>query len=158
MASTSQGYRSISDIGVSHVCATAKAQLGDRQFHLGNEYVYVYNAGNSAISPGFGLTCSAVTGYSVTISSTSGVDLCAGYVKNATAATADYFWALVAGFATVEADADTGLAAADQVVLGADGVSTRVTGATGYKAAPHGRMMTATASAGSSIALVRCFL
>jgi len=50
------------------------------------------------------------------------------------------------------------LAVGDQIVLGTNGVSTRVTGATGYKAAPHGRMQFATGSAGTEVAHVSCFL
>jgi len=94
MSSNSNGYRAISDIGPSNVCSTAKAQLGDRLFQGGNEYVYLYNSSNSQISQGLGVILTATSGYSVTASSITGVDNCAGYNANATAATADYFWGL----------------------------------------------------------------
>lgn len=155
MSSNSYGYKEINNVPVSNVCATAKTTLGDRTIFKGNEYVYVYNGGNSQISPTFGAVVSAASGYTVTVSSTAG-DVCAGYVVNATLTTGDYGWLLIRGFATVEATANTALAADVNVILGVDGVSTA------YDAASlspvHGKMQFATASGGSAMAHVNCFL
>lgn len=155
MSSNSNGYKEISNVPVSQICATAQAQLGDRIIRGGVEYVYVYNAGNSQISKTFGAVCSGVSGYSVTVSSTAG-DVAAGYAANATFATADYGWLAVRGFVNIEATANTGLTAGDSVILGVDGVSTA------YDAAStspiNGKMQFTTASGGSGVALVNCFL
>ena len=160
MSSQSFGYRQISDIGPSHVCSTAKAALGDRQWWKGDEYVYVYNDGSTQISPGLGCVLTGLSGYSVTVSSVTEVNECAGIVKHATLTTGDYGWVLTRGFVAVEADADTGLAAADRIVMGDNGVSTRVTGATALvqQQRIHGIMMDATGSGGSALAHVHCFL
>jgi len=159
MSSNSYGYQSISPIGVSHVCATAKAQLGDRKWVKGNEYVYVYNAGGEEIYPGYGVCYSAVSGYSVTVSSVTEVNECAGVVANVTFATADYGWILVNGFVKVEAPASDILAVGDRIQMGTDGVHAPVTTATALVAVNriHGYMLDATASAGSALAHVKCY-
>lgn len=160
MSSNSYGKRSISNIGPSHICATARAELGDRIEWKGDEYVYVQNVGNSEISPGFGVVLSAVSGYSVTISSVTEINECAGVVKNATFATADFGWILVNGFVAVEANTTDSLAVGDRIVMGTDGVHSAVTTATALVAVQriHGYMLDGTATAGSALAHVKCYL
>ncbi len=160
MSSESYGQRAISDIGPSHVCATAKAGLGDRITWKGDDYVYVYNAGNSQISPGYGAVLSAVSGYSVTVSSVTEINECACIVKNATATTGDYFWGLTRGFVAVEANTTDSLAVGDRIVMGTNGVHSASTTATALVANQriHGYMLDGTATAGSALAHVKCFL
>lgn len=160
MSSQSFGYKQTNDTPVSQVCATALSVLGDRIHWKGDEYVYVYNDGNSEISPGFGVVLSAVSGYSVTVSSVTEINECAGVVKNATFTTADYGWVVVNGFVAVEAPAGDSLAVGDRIVMGTDGVSAPVTTATALVAQQriHGYMLDGTASAGSALAHVKCFL
>lgn len=113
------------------------------------EYVFVYNAGNSQISPTYGAVLSAVTGYSVTISSVAG-DLLAGVCKNATIATGEYGWLVTKGFAVVEMNADYSAAAGNIMALAADGEFDIKSGAV----PSLGKAMEAIASAGSGSAYI----
>lgn len=83
------------------------------------EYIYVYNTGNSQISVGYGAVCSAVTGYSVTVSSLTHTDVPIGVCKHTTLTTGTYGWLLRRGFG--KAHALSALVAADLVCLGVDG-------------------------------------
>ena len=115
------------------------------------EYVFVYNAGNSQISPTYGAVLSAVTGYSVTVSSVAG-DLLAGVCKNATIAAGEYGWLVTKGFATVEMAADYSAAAGSKLALAADGEFDIVSGA---GVPTLGKVMEATASGASGSAYIR---
>lgn len=88
--------------GVSAVTATPGSkdpQLGSRCNFAGNLYVYAYNAGNSEAYPGIAMTpVAAATEYSCTISTTAGLDVPLGVVRNATMATGTYGWLLTKGF------------------------------------------------------------
>lgn len=86
------------------------------------EYIFVYNAGNSQISVGYGAVVSAVTGYSVTVSSLTGIDFPIGVCKHATLTTGTYGWLMKKGFSNFKATPDSGTTAGDRLVLGADGV------------------------------------
>lgn len=83
------------------------------------EYIFVYNDGNSQITVGAGAVCSAVTGYSVTVSSVTHTDFAIGVCKHATLTTNTYGWLLKKGFS--QALAGSALVAADLVCLGVDG-------------------------------------
>lgn len=143
---------------ISNVTATLGANspaLGARVLHEGNEYCYVYNAGNSQISPGYACVLSSVSGYSVTVSSTTMVDVAFGVVKHSTLTTATYGWVLTKGFCDLKTIANSSVAAGDPVTLGGDGVSVpAITTMTGQV---HGKAVEATASAGVFVAYVRCF-
>lgn len=97
------------------------------------EYQFVYNAGNSQIPPSYGCVLSAVTGYSVTISSTSGKK-CFGIVKHATLTTGAYGWVLKKGFCQVEMGTNLSMAANGIGVLDADGVFEQKSISTGFPA------------------------
>jgi hypothetical protein len=148
-----QGLDPIAFESVSAVTATPSIDVGVRRVYNGEEYVYVYNNGGAQASPGFGLVVSALSGYSVTVSSTSG-QFAVGFVKHATLTTATYGWALVRGFldGMTNGMASTALAAGDALQIAADGKVCK--GETGpYIAAA----MKATASAGTMSAFIRCF-
>lgn len=83
------------------------------------EYIFVYNTGNSQISVGNGAVVSAVTGYSVTVSSLTHTDVPVGVCKHATLTTNTYGWLLRQGFGP--AKAGSALVAGDLVCLGVDG-------------------------------------
>jgi hypothetical protein len=82
-------------------------------------YIFVYNTGGEQISVGKGATVSAVTGYSVTVSSVTHTDYAVGVCKHATLTTGTYGWLLQRGFG--KAYALSALVAGDQVCLGTDG-------------------------------------
>jgi len=136
---------------VSMVTATPGAndpKVGD-VFDTGDEkYVYVYNAGGSTIAVGHGAILSAVTGYSVTVSST--VSLMAGGVgvcKHTAIPTAEYGYLMTRGFCSYEAGANVALGEA--LSLAADGVWVNSSGITGNV---YGKAMVATDSGGSASA------
>jgi hypothetical protein len=81
--------------GVSQVTATLGSndpQVGDRCEEGGNSYVFVYNNGTSQISPGYGATVTAATGYSCPVSTITATDWVIGVCKNATITTNTYGW------------------------------------------------------------------
>jgi len=157
MSSKSYGYQSVGAVAVSNVCATAKAALGDRKFWQGNEYVYVYNAGGEQISPGLGCCYSAVSGYSVTVSSVTEVNECAGIVHTNTLTTDTYGYILVKGFALVEMV--NGGTIGDRLMIGTDGAQITVVGGTATVAEPrmHGIVLDTIASGASGLAKVNCY-
>jgi len=138
--------------GVSMVTKTLGVndpEVGTRLRYGDEDYVFVYNAGNSQISPGYGAILSAVTGYSVTVSSTTSVDLCVGVVKHATLTTETYGWLLTKGFGKVVDQVGNGIAAGNLVILAADGTVVAKTISTGFVGPVLGKTMGAIASASS---------
>ena len=110
--------------GISMTTATLGAndpQVGDRCSEGGLDYVFVYNNGNSAASPGLGMIATAAAGYSLTISSVVDQDVCIGVVKNATIATNAYGWIATRGFLTVTFGATTSGAVGAYLEIGTDG-------------------------------------
>jgi len=81
-------------------------------------------------------------------------------VKNATLTTGDYGWLVVNGFVAVEANTTDSLAVGDRIVMGTDGVHSASTTATALVANQriHGYMLDGTATAGSALDHVKCFL
>ncbi len=109
---------------VSMVTATMgrnDAEVGTIRQEGDEKYIFVYNTGNSQISVGNAAVLSAVTGYSVTVSSTSGEDIGVGVVKHATLTTGTYGWLLVRGFGSAKMGANFSCATGECLVLGADG-------------------------------------
>jgi hypothetical protein len=90
--------------GVSACTQTPSVALGSRRTHLGEEYVYCYNAGGAQASVQLGVKfATGASGYSIAQTSVTDVyNPCVGVVKHATMATADYGWVLVKGFASVK--------------------------------------------------------
>jgi hypothetical protein len=123
-------------------------ELGTRTTEGADEYVFVYNAGNSQISVGNGAVITATTGYSCTVSSLVGVDLPIGVCKHATLTTGTYGWLLTRGFSSAKAAASTAPAAGDILMLATDGVWTVKSLSTGFMGNVNAKAMTATQSAG----------
>lgn len=115
------------------------------------EYIFVYNNGTSQISVGRGAVVTAVTGYSVTVSSVTHTDVPVGVCKHATLTTGTYGWLLRKGFGP--ALAGSALVAGDLVCLGADGGWVAKLATTAYSQvvmpAVYGKCMVS-AAAGSS--------
>lgn len=126
MTMTSPYKKQIFFESVSAVTATNSVELGTTRQEGEDVYCYVYNAGGEDISQTYGCALSAVTGYSVTVSSLTNVDLF-GHVKNATLTTATYGWVLRRGFAAVEMGANNSAAAGALLCPGADGTYAHAT-------------------------------
>jgi hypothetical protein len=133
---------------VSAVTATNSVELGTKIHYEGKDYCYVYNAGNSQAIPGHGVTVSGVSGYSVTVSSTTMVDVFVGVVHHTTLTTGTYGWVVTKGYAKVKAPTNQAIAAGDVLCAGVDG--TWATAASGVQA----KAVAATGSAGVGEAYV----
>lgn len=146
--------------GVSHVTATLSAnhpQVG-QLCQVGDEiYQWVYNTGSSTASPSYGVVLSGVSGYSVTVSSTTSVDLCLGVVKHAAIPTGSYGWILKRGFVEVEMEADNSCAAGQLLCLAADGEFALKSNSTGYPTPAVGKAMAAIASGASGTAYISIY-
>ncbi len=138
---------------VSAVTATPSVDVGVIREHEDEKYIYVYNNGTSQISVGRCATVSAVSGYSVTVSSVSG-DAIVGFAKHATLTTGTYGWLVCRGFVDglTNAMASTALSAGDVIQAGVDGgVAKGVTGPS------LGKMVSSTGSAGTGSAFIALF-
>lgn len=142
---------------VSAVTATPSEQLGAIRREGDEEYIYVYNAGNSQISPGLGAVVSAVTGYSVTVSSVTGVDIAVGLCKHATLTTGTYGWLMTRGFGQVQMEADNSAAAGGLLTLASDGEWAFKSNSTGYPGPAQGKAVEAIASGASGSAYLKIF-
>lgn len=150
-----QGLAPVLFESVSQTTATNSVELGTRAVVDGNAYCYVYNGGNSQVSIGEGVITSGLSGYTVTVSSTTMVDAFLGVCNHATIATGYYGWVMTKGYANVKTPADSSIASGDILVAGGDGrwtVNSVVTNAV----APfiQGRCVGATGSAGVGRAFV----
>lgn len=142
---------------ISNVTATNSVEVGTIRQEGDELYRYVYNAGNSQIPPSYACILSAVSGYSVTISSTTSVDFCVGVVKHATLTTGTYGWVVTQGFCQVEMEADNSGAAGALLVLAADGEFANKTISTGYPGQVVGKLMGAAASGASATAYISVY-
>jgi hypothetical protein len=144
-------------VGISGTTTSLGAndpEVGTRCAVGDEEYLFVYNDGNSEIPPTYGAVMSAVTGYSVTVSSTTSVDFLAGVCKNATLATGAYGWLMTKGFTQIEMEADNSCAAGEILALAADGEFALKSNSTGYPTPAVGKAMEAIASGGSGAAYI----
>lgn len=139
---------------VSNVTSTNSVEVGTRRIVGDEKYIYVYNNGNSQVSVGRGVVVSALSGYSVTVSSVSG-DFAIGFCKHATMATAQYGWVVTHGFVDgcTNGMASTAIAGTDLLVMGADGSVAKDIAT----AVIVGKPMSATGSAGTLTAYICLF-
>lgn len=139
---------------VSAVTATPSVDVGTRVVVGNNAYIYAYNNGNSQISVGRCAVVSALSGYSVTVSSISG-DFPVGVVKHATLTTATYGWLLTQGFVDnmTNGMASTAITAGDPIQVAADGAVCKAAGL-----GPNiGKFTSSTGSAGTGSAYISIF-
>ncbi len=141
---------------VSIVTATPSVQLGAERMEAGEKYLYVYNTGSSTAGAGRGVILSAVTGYSVTVSSITNTGGFIGVVKHSDIPTGSYGWILTRGFTKIIAVADSGIVSGAVLGVGIDGGFTDVP-VTNVAALPLGFCVTATASGGTGYGYVRCY-
>lgn len=133
-----QGVAPILMESVSAVTATPSVDLGTRRTVGGEEYVYVFNAGNSQISQGMPACLNSMSsGYSVSVTNAaSQAGFFVGHIQHATLTTATYGWAMVKGVGNVVPDASTvSMATGAELTLGVDGgyVAYAGTGASGIR-------------------------
>ena len=127
---------------------------------VGNkQYTFVYNAGGASAAVGRAVILSAVSGYSVTVSSVTGAGALFGVVENNTLTTGAYAWVVTGGFANVQMGADNSAAAGDLLCLGTDGNFALRPSAVTNVHFPHvaGQAMEAMASGASGVAFLKCF-
>ena len=146
--------------GVSMITASLGAndpEVGARTIDNGNEYVFVYNVGSSTANIGHACVVSAVSGYSVTVSSVTNTDFAVGVVKHSGLATGDYGWLLTRGFTEVEMSPSNSAAVAQMLVLGPDGGFAQASNSTGVFSPSIGKAMEAMASGASGTAYVSIY-
>jgi hypothetical protein len=129
-------------------------KVGDRTRSGDEDYLFVYNNGNSQISPTYCATVSAVTGYSVTVSTVTSVDFIVGVCKHATLTTGTYGWLVTKGFVQVQMGTNASAAAGDNLTASTDGTFAGVTSGIGFYGQRLGKAMSAAASATSGPAFV----
>lgn len=131
-------------------------ELGYKVQYAGEDYVYIYNAGGTDVSPGYAVVLNATTGYSCTISSVTNAGGAFGLVKHATIAAGEYGFVLTRGFIdAVNGMASTAPAAGNIVELAANGKFTvsNIQLATGAAGVPFGVVQSAGASGGTGSSL-----
>jgi hypothetical protein len=118
------------------------------------EFIFVYNDGASDISKGYGATLSGVTGYSVTVSSTTSVDIAIGVCVHATLTTGTYGWLMKKGFCNFKATPDSVVSAGARLILGDNGVWGQASTASNVSNTGngiYGKCVAATGSAGTGV-------
>jgi len=136
---TIYGNEPVRFAGVSMVTAslgTNDPEVGARTIHNGEEYVFVYNTGSSTANIGHCCIVSAVSGYSVTVSSVTNVDFAIGVVKHSGLATGEYGWLMTRGFMEIEMSPNNSCTTAQMLNLGPDGGFAQVSNTTG-QASPY---------------------
>ena len=111
-------------IGKSHVTATPGAnhpEVGTTMRDGDESYIWVQNIGSSTASVSYGCVVSGVSGYSVTVSSVSGVDFLVGFVKHADIPTDSYGWLCTKGFTQIEMSASDSCTAGQGLMVGLNG-------------------------------------
>ncbi len=135
-------------------------EVGTRANWNGAEYVFVYNGGATQISQYLGATISAaVSGFTVTVSSLTQVDVLFGVCQHATIAAAAYGWLLTKGFAVVKMGADNSAAVGKILALGTDGAFAQKQSANTdiFLGEGVGKTMSAVASGATCNAWIRAF-
>jgi len=142
---------------VSNVTATNSVKVGTRITRGDEDYIYVYNTGSGDIPIGHACVLSAVTGYSVTVDSVSGVDFAVGVCKHAAISASCYGWVLTKGFSTVEMGAGDSCAAGQALRLGVSGTFALASQVTGSPSPVVGKSMEQITSALSGSAYISVY-
>ncbi len=132
-------------------------KVGDRCV-VGNEsYLFVYNIGSSTLSTGFACVVSALSGYSVTISSTTSADFAIGFCKHADIATGSYGWVVTQGFCSAVAVSTSGtVVTGGPFYLAADGKVAPASGNSAGNGLIIGKAMATFISGASGPVYVNC--
>lgn len=134
-------------------------ELGTECLEGGLRYVFVYNGGNSQISPGYGVVLqSAATNYTCTVSAVTSADLVVGVVRHATITTGAYGWVVQRGITNIQMGATSGSVASRGLVeIGANGVFVPVSNTTGNQAGAIGQALAAISSSASGSAFISVY-
>lgn len=135
-------------------------QLGQILRDGGKEYVWVYNNGGASGSVGTGVIISAISGYSVTVSSVTDLNgWLIGVVENNTLTTGAYAWVVMRGFTQINMGANNSAAAGERLVMGTDGVFSRLVSSNtdALRNSVVGFAVSAIASGASGTAYIRSF-
>lgn len=135
-------------------------ELGTRATWNGGEYVFVYNGGGTQISVHLGAVASlTVSGFTVTVSSLTQVDVLFGVCQHNTIAASAYGWLLTRGFGVVAMGADNSAAVGGILALGSDGAFAKKASANTDIFLPEGcgKFQSAVASGASGNAWIRAF-
>jgi hypothetical protein len=103
---------------VSAVTLVPSVELGARREHLGEQYVYCFNAGGASANAGYGVKLiTGASGYSVAQTSLTDVfNPCVGIVRHVDLPAAAYGWVMTRGFANVHSGNST--VTGDYVAIG----------------------------------------
>lgn len=142
---------------VSSVTVTNSVEVGTIVEEGDERYIYVYNAGNSQIAPGYGATLSGVTGYSVTVSSVTGADMFVGVCKHNTLTTGTYGWLLVRGFGPMQMGASDSCTTGGLLTVGVDGTWALKSQSTGHQSPALAKAVAGADSGTSGYAFFRIF-
>lgn len=150
---------------ISHVTvdsAYKQAELGARVTVKGEDYVYIHNAGASDASIGRGMVMSALSGYSLTVSSVAAsYDVPWCVVKHNSIPAGGFGWGLVRGLTPLAVD--TTAATGTYVKLGDDGIFSAYVGSaqTGVLIGrPDGKIVstgTGISTTGLAMGYVHCY-
>lgn len=113
---------------VSNVTATPSIQIGARTTINGEDYLYVYNGGADTATKDHGVIITAMTGYTISLQSTTGVVGFVGLVKHADIPAASYGWVMTRGFGQAMAPATVSLPTGEPHCAGGSGVFSPFTG------------------------------
>lgn len=152
-----QGYNVVAET-VSQVTQTNSVEVGSRRTINGDEYIYVYNVEASLpILPGQIGVLTAVSGYSVTASSTTMSDFAVGICRHVTIPSAGYGWLLTKGFSSFCAAASDSFTVGGAIGIGAGGCVSYKTISTGYLGPVVGKVMVSCASGSSANSAIGYF-
>lgn len=134
-------------------------EIGTRKLVGGVEYMFVYNANNSAVSVGLGVTVvtNASSPYSITITTVTSLDMVVG-VGHVSIATAAYGWVVTKGRCTVKAMATSGTILENEpFYIAANGLFAPASNTTGTDCNYVGKAMADIVSSATGWAIVNCF-
>jgi len=115
------------------------------------EYLFVYNAGGEQVLPGQPVILSAVTGYSVTVSSVTSVDFAIGVRLHSTLPTAGYGWVATRGIGVIEMGSNESCVTGNPLGIGTEGFCL-ASNMTGFQTPVCGKALESIASGGSGSA------
>jgi len=122
------GQKLLFEEGVSAVTATPTCDVGTYRWEGGREYVYAYNGG-SAAAIGAPVILTGTTGHTFVVTFATGADkgcTLLGVVRNVAIPAASYGWVCTRGFVDVKAPTSAAVVAADLLIVGDGGGTTRV--------------------------------
>lgn len=150
-----QGISPISFESVSNVTATPSVQLGTRRVVNGEEYVYFYNNTGSSVTAGMAMTCSGLSGYSLTRSTTADTDLVVCFNKHAAVPAGSYAWGLVRGL--IQAEFNSTMVTGIPITVGTDGQVKTFCTASGSYAVYLGKTLSSATATSFGLCYVKCF-